>query len=101
MYIDQKTNKLRYRNSHGLKRWNVNPIDELRRQIDWLWENTRILNTSPLGIVIIMAPAKLKTFDDVAYQIGDIKILELDNILIVREEDLLTLINEVSSRRKV
>ncbi|MEL4897475.1 hypothetical protein [Crocosphaera sp. Alani8] len=101
VYIDQKTNKLRYRNSHGLKRWNVNPIDELRRQIDWLWENTRILNTSPLGIVIIMAPAKLKTFDDVAYQIGDIKILELDNILIVREEDLLTLINEVLSRRKV
>ena len=101
VYIDQKTNKLRYRNSHGLKRWNVNPIDELRRQIDWLWENTRILNTSPLGIVIIMAPAKLKTFDDVAYIIGDIKILELENILIVREEDLLTLINEVLSRRKV
>jgi hypothetical protein len=101
VYIDQKTNKLRYRNSHGLKRWNVNPIDELRRQIDWLWENTNILNTSPLGIVIIMAPARLKTFDNVAYQIGDIKILELDNILIVREEDLLTLINEVLSRRKV
>ena len=101
VYIDQKTNKLRYRNSHGLKRWNINPIDELRRQIDWLWENTSILNTPPLGIVIIMAPAKLKTFDDVAYQIGDIKILELDNILIVREKDLLTLINEVLSRKKV
>jgi hypothetical protein len=101
VYIDQKTNKLRYRNSHGLKRWNVDPIDELRRQIDWLWENTNILNSPPLGIVIIMAPAKLKTFDNVAYQIGDIKILELDNILIVREEDLLTLINEVLSRRKV
>ena len=101
VYIDQKTNKLRYRNFHGLKRWNINPIDELRRQIDWLWENTSILNTPPLGVVIIMAPAKLKTFDDVAYQIGDIKILELDNILIVREKDLLTLINEVLSRKKV
>lgn len=101
VYIDQKTNILRYRNPHGLKRWKVNPIDELRRQMDWLCENTQISQTPPLGIVTFMAPAKLKTFDDVAYQVGEIKLLELDNILIVREEDLLTLINEVISRRKV
>ena len=101
VYIDQKTNILRYRNSHGLKHWRVNPVDELKRQMEWLNENTEAMNRPFVGIVVFTSPTRLKKFKSVTYKIGKMKFFELDNILIVEERNLLSLINKIQSKIKV
>ncbi len=101
VYIDRNTNILRYRNAYGLARWRLNPIDELKDQIQWFQENTEFFDTPPIGIVVFMEPTRVKLFDEVALKFGKIKVLCLDGIYVVREKDLLDFINEIQSRGKV
>ncbi|CCQ59094.1 hypothetical protein CWATWH0005_31 [Crocosphaera watsonii WH 0005] len=101
VYIDRNTNILRYRNAYGLARWRLNPIDELKDQIQWFQENTEFFDTPPIGIVVFMEPTRVKLFDEVALKFGKTKVLCLDGIYVVREKDLLYFINEIQSRRKV
>ena len=101
VYIDQKTNILRYRNPRGLAKWGLNPIDELKEQIAWFRKNTKIFETPPIGIVVFMEPTRVKLFDDIALKFGETKVLCLDDIYIVQEKDLLDFIDAVQSRGKV
>jgi hypothetical protein len=101
VFFDNNTNTLRYRNCHGKKKWNVYPIDELKRQMEWLDNNLQIFKHPPIGIITLTAPTTVKVFDNVAYQIGELKVLKIDDIYVVEEKDLLDLIDKVLSREKV
>jgi len=93
VYPELETNILRYRNRHGAKRWNIEPIKELTQQVEYLANFSDFFKTLPTKIVVISSPARVKNFNDVSKRIMGLRVLCLNGVYVTEEKDLLRLID--------
>ena len=99
VFYDHAAQKLRYRHGKVKKRWLLDPTVKIRQQVDSLSGHTDLFEKDqpPSLIVVLTSPVRVKVWEDVAAQVGDLTVLYLNGVYVIEEKNLIALIELLKS----